>query len=175
MRTTPGSHAPQETGLVPDYPDEMALRTTRAGVDGLHDEAARRLRGIETRYTTGRRRLVEVFDAAPHPLALPEVIAADPTLSISSVYRNLAILEQAGIVRRIVTNDDFARFELTEALSGHHHHHLICRSCGSIEDFTLPPTVERSVERELAQVAHDRGFETASHEMDLIGRCDTCR
>lgn len=153
----------------------MIARVTRTGLDALHDEAARRLRGIDVRYTSGRRRLVEVFEAASHPLALPEVIETDASLSTSSVYRNLAILEQAGIVRRLVTNDDFARFELTEALSGHHHHHLICRSCGSIEDFTLPPTVERRVERELAEVALERGFETASHEMDLVGRCGACR
>ena len=32
----------------------------------------------------------------------------------SSAYRNLAVLEQAGVIRRVITDDDFARFELDE-------------------------------------------------------------
>src|SRR4051812_19823834 len=108
----------------------------------LHMEAARRLRTIDARYTSKRRALVEVLERADHPLAMPELMEANGSLAQSSVYRNLAALELAGIVRRIVTNDDFGRFELSEAVSGHHHHHLICSTCGSIEDFTLPERVE---------------------------------
>ena len=153
----------------------MSPRSTQSRPADLHADAAERLAAIDTRYTAKRRSLVEVFGAAQRPLSMPEVIAANGSLATSSVYRNLSILELAGIVRRIVTSDDFARFELTEAVSGHHHHHLICRSCGSIEDFTLPPLTEQAVERQLAEVAEARGFETVAHEMDLIGRCIRCR
>jgi Fur family ferric uptake transcriptional regulator len=141
----------------------------------LHQEAARRLRAIDARYTTKRRQLVEVFEQADRPLSLPDVMAGNPSLAQSSVYRNLAALELAGVVRRIATNDDFSRFELSEAVSGHHHHHLICSSCGSIEDFELPASVETAVAREFAGVAKEREFEPAAHQMDLIGRCVSCR
>jgi Fe2+ or Zn2+ uptake regulation protein len=140
----------------------------------LHAEAARRLRSIDARYTSKRRLLVEVFEAADRPMTLPEVMAAEPSLAQSSVYRNLAALELAGVVRRIATNDDFARFELAEAVSGHHHHHLICSTCGAIEDFTLPPRVEAAVAKELEGVARKRSFETADHQLDLLGRCADC-
>src|SRR5262245_54397798 len=102
--------------------------------DHLHGEAARRLSAVGGRYTALRRELVGIFSAAGHPMTLPEVIAANGDLAQSSVYRNLAALEQAGVVHRISTNDDHARFELAEAISGHHHHHLICTDCGSISD-----------------------------------------
>ena len=141
----------------------------------LHGEAARRLGAIDARYTTKRRLLVEVFESADRPLTLPEVMAAEPSLAQSSVYRNLAALELAGVVRRIATNDDFNRFELSEAVSGHHHHHLICSACGSIEDFELPSQVEVAVARELEDVATRRSFATAAHQMDLIGRCADCQ
>jgi Fe2+ or Zn2+ uptake regulation protein len=140
----------------------------------LHAEAARRLRSIDARYTSKRRLLVEVFEAADRPMTLPEVMAAEPSLAQSSVYRNLAALELAGVVRRIATNDDFARFELAEAVSGHHHHHLICSTCGAIEDFTLPPRIEAAVARELEGVAQARSFETVDHQLDLLGRCADC-
>ena len=153
-----------------------ARRTTSPSqATDLHEEAARRLRGIDARYTTKRRQLVEVFERAERPLSLPDVMAQNPSLAQSSVYRNLAALELAGVVRRIATNDDFSRFELSEAVSGHHHHHLICSSCGSIEDFELPPSVESAIAREFAGVAEERSFEAAAHQMDLVGRCVDCR
>jgi len=141
-----------------------------------HALAATRLGRLDppARYTTRRRALVDVFIRSERPLTLPEVIAANGTLAQSSVYRNLGILEAAGVVQRIVTGDDHARYELAEAVSGHHHHHLICTSCGAIEDFTLPPKVESVVARELAGVASTHGFSSDAHQLDLIGRCGSC-
>jgi len=139
-----------------------------------HIQAQQRLGAIDARYTSKRKALVEVFIRSKRPMTLPEVIAANASLAQSSVYRNLATLESAGVIHRIVTGDDHARFELAEAISGHHHHHLICSLCGSIEDFTLPPRVESAVAREFAGVAERRGFTTSAHQMDLIGRCTDC-
>ena len=66
---------------------------------------------------------MDVLVASPRPLTIPEVLDAGNGLAQSSVYRNLVILEQAGVVHRIVTNDEFARFELAEDLVG------LCRRC----------------------------------------------
>ncbi|MCC6224858.1 MAG: transcriptional repressor [Microthrixaceae bacterium] len=144
-----------------------------AGGDA-HSQAEERLAAVDARYTSKRKALVEVFIRSKRPMTLPEVIAANASLAQSSVYRNLATLEAAGVIHRIVTSDDHARFELAEAISGHHHHHLICSMCGSIEDFTLHPRVESAVAREFAGVAERRGFTTNAHQMDLIGRCAEC-
>lgn len=143
--------------------------------DDAHTQAAARLGAAGARYSAKRRALVDVFVAAKRPLTLPEVIAANSTLAQSSVYRNLGVLEAAGVVHRIVTADDHARFELAEAVSGKHHHHLICTDCGSIEDFTLPAHLESTVSRELAGVANEHGFSAVAHQMDLVGHCATCR
>ena len=98
-----------------------------------------------------------------------------PDLAQSSVYRTLGVLEQAGVALRIVTGDEFARFELAEAHSGLHHHHLICTACGSVEDVTLPGDVEAAVVSELEALAHRHGFAPADHQVDLIGVCAACQ
>ena len=147
---------------------------TEAMID-LHGAAAARLRTIGHRYTAKRRALVEVFELADQPLSMPEVLARNGELAQSSVYRNLGVLELAGVLHRILTQDEFARFELAEELSGHHHHHLICSSCGSVEDMELPPTVEATVTEELARLAERRGFAPSGHQMDLVGVCADCR
>ena len=141
----------------------------------LHLAAEARVRGIHHSYTARRRAIVELLGCADQPMSIPEMLGRDPKLVQSSVYRNLGVLEMAGVVQRIVTTDEFARFELAEALSGHHHHHLICTSCGSVEDITLPPAVETSVSRELDKLAKQRGFEPSDHQIDLVGLCASCR
>ncbi len=140
----------------------------------LHAAAADRLRRIAHTYSTRRRKLVEILNTSAEPLSIPEILHHDSSLAQSSAYRNLAVLELAGVVHRIVTKDEFARFEISEALSGHHHHHLICSSCGSVKDITLPVALEVTVDQEMASVAKLHGFQPTSHQMDLIGICASC-
>src|SRR5205814_2363608 len=81
-------------------------------------------------YTRNRRTLVEALDESDRPVSIPELLGERRDLAQSSAYRNLAVLERAGVVRRIVTSDEFARYELAEDLT-EHHHHLICSVCGA--------------------------------------------
>lgn len=55
-----------------------------------------------------------------------------PTISIDTVYRTLAMLEQSGMIHRIQTAEGLARYESDYGL----HHHLICKKCHNVEDFT---------------------------------------
>lgn len=139
----------------------------------LHPTVAERLRVDGQRYTAGRRRLVELLAAADRPLTIAELLEGDDRLAQSSAYRNLTVLEGASVVRRVVTDDEFSRFELTEDLTGHHHH-LICSSCGRVDDFTISPQLEQSLARAFARVAHDTGFEAEHHRLDLVGTCSSC-
>jgi len=138
-----------------------------------HLTAANRLRAAGQRYTTNRRDLVETLSESGQPMAIPDILGTRPELPQSSAYRNLAVLEQAGVVRRIVTNEEFARFELAEDLT-EHHHHLVCMSCGTIEDVTIPTRLERGMERAMTDVAESTGFSAVSHRLDLIGTCKSC-
>ena len=139
----------------------------------LHDTIGARLRAVGQRYTDGRRDLVDRLVAAPQPLSIPELLESPPRLAQSSVYRNLAVLEQAGVVHRITASGDFARFELAEDLT-EHHHHLICSRCGSVEDFTAPATLERTLGRAVADIEGAHGFTAERHRLDLIGVCSDC-
>lgn len=140
----------------------------------LVDEMDTRLRRDGQRSTTGRRALLETLATADRPLSIPELLTACPGLSQSSAYRNLDVLEHAGIVRRLVQpNADHARFELDEEFTTHHHH-LICRRCGAITDVTLAPQVEHRIEDALAAAARAEGFTAERHTVDLIGLCHAC-
>lgn len=145
---------------------------TPAVRDGLHDEVEGRLRASGQRYTSQRRSLVEALRRLERPAAAQDL--ATRRIPQSSTYRNLAVLEHAGVVRRVMTEDGVGRFELAEDLT-EHHHHLVCRVCGAVEDVTVPARLERSVERALADAASGAGFEGVSHRFDLVGTCRNCR
>lgn len=145
-----------------------------AEVSSLHDAVAHRLDRAGQRRTPTRDALVDVLAAAGRPLTIPEILEAHTDLAQSSVYRNLVVLEQAGVVHRIVTNAEFARFELAEDLTGDHHHHLICSNCGVVEDAPASAGIERAVHRAIEEVERASGFRTTGHRIDLVGLCRNC-
>jgi Fur family transcriptional regulator, ferric uptake regulator len=142
-------------------------------IDDVRETIVSRLRRVHQRLTPNREAIVEVLVATERPVTIPEVLDARAGLAQSSVYRNLVVLEQAGVVRRIVTNDEFARFELAEDLVGHHHH-LICSSCGAVEDVPPNARLEQSLRHAVDQVAQSTGFRTQAHRVDLVGLCKRC-
>ena len=70
-----------------------------------------------------------------------------PTISLDTVYRTLGMLEESGMINRIQTSGGLARFEPDEGV----HHHLLCKQCQKIEDFTwksfdampMPPELDQ--------------------------------
>ena len=147
----------------------------RPPANELETEVTRRLDAVEQRFTSGRRELVAVLDRADRPLTVPEILAASPAnLPQSSVYRNLTVLLEAGVVRRLLGTDDLARFELAEDLAGHHHH-LLCRTCGAVSDVSAAPKLERALSEAARLAAEEAGFEVTEHRIDLVGVCSACR
>jgi Fe2+ or Zn2+ uptake regulation protein len=132
------------------------------------------LRPANQRLTPNREALLEVLHGARNrPLTIPEIVAARPSLAASTVYRNLGVLEQAGVVHRVMTRGDFAYYELVEDLT-EHHHHMVCSNCGLVEDVPASPTIEKSVNDAVRQIARRTGFRTERHRLDLVGLCRQC-
>ena len=77
-------------------------------------------------------------------------------------------------MHRVVTGEEFARYELAEDLT-EHHHHLVCRSCGAVEDVSVPRSLERAMAHAVSDAADQMGFAAVSHRLDLIGTCRNCR
>jgi Fe2+ or Zn2+ uptake regulation protein len=138
------------------------------------DTAAGRLRAAGQRLTAPRLALVEALARAHGPLTIPELQRRAPDLATSSAYRNLLVLEEVGVVHRIVTTTDHARYELAEDLT-EHHHHLICSRCGTVQDVPASSRLEESVRRAADEIARATGFRTQQHRVDLVGICTRCR
>ncbi|MCU1494713.1 MAG: Fe2+/Zn2+ uptake regulation protein [Acidimicrobiaceae bacterium] len=151
----------------------MANTEAHGLLDDLHDLVETRLRRVDQRYTAGRRAIIDLIVTAGNPVSIADIATRLPDLPRSSAYRNLVDLESAGLVRRIVGHDEFARFELAEDLT-EHHHHLLCVACGKVIDITLAAGLERNVSEAIEEIASVEGFRPHGHRLDVLGVCGAC-
>lgn len=117
-----------------------------------------------------RERLLALLRSTDvHPTAswLYDRLKAEfPSLSLGTVYRNLAILIEQGLVRKIDAGSTFDRFEAKTTP----HYHLICNKCGKIIDFEecFFPEINDTI-------GTSADFDIESHRIDFFGTCPDCR
>lgn len=88
------------------------------------------------------------------------------SIGLSTVYRNLQSLAESGEVDALRKDDGEV---LYRRCSSGHHHHLVCRSCGTTVEVE-GPTVEKWADR----TASEHGFVDISHTLEIFGTCADC-
>lgn len=128
----------------------------------------------DVRYTRGRKAVVEALAKAVGPMSAAELREGlVPEVPLSSIYRTLSVLEEAGVVAHHLGAKGLTRFELAEWLTGHHHH-LVCLDCGSVADIDIPASKEESVRSLVSEIAALGAFEAIDHALEIEGRCARC-
>ena len=89
-------------------------------------------------------------------------------IGLTTVYRTLQSLSSADLVDMVRTDTGESVYRRCSAPD--HHHHLVCRSCGSAVEVS-----GREVEAWAAEVAEGHGFSNVSHTIELFGTCADCQ
>ena len=89
-----------------------------------------------------------------------------PAISLDTVYRTLKLLEDKGIIARVGSMGDRARFDANMD----RHHHFVCCECGMIGDFYSDVLDQFPVPREVAEMGCVDGV-----YVELRGRCRKCQ
>jgi len=89
-----------------------------------------------------------------------------PSISLATVYRNLKLLADEGIILEISTPDGPNRYDPQT----HRHYHFMCKRCERVDDVELP--VQSTLERQLERSTR---YEVHSHELIFYGICPNCR
>jgi Fur family ferric uptake transcriptional regulator len=118
--------------------------------------------------TLPRIKVLEVFQhSAQRHMAAEDVykalLAEGTEIGLATVYRVLMQFEQAGLLSRSHFESGKSVFELNE---GRHHDHLVCVTCGRVEEF-----YDAEIERRQRAVAAERGFELQEHALSLYALC----
>ncbi len=118
--------------------------------------------------TLPRIKILEVFQrtARRHMTAedvFKALLADNADIGLATVYRVLMQFEQAGLLTRSNFESGKAVFELNE---GQHHDHLVCLTCGRVEEF-----MDSEIELRQRAIAEARGFDLQEHSLALYARC----
>lgn len=141
----------------------------------LDRDVEQRLRRDDVRYTRGRRVVVHALAKAAGPRSAAELhddIGSD--VPLSSLYRTLAVLEEANIIAPHFGARGLTRYELAEWIKGHHHH-FVCIECGAVEDIDVSEDIEHRVDSLVDEISEAASFDPTSHVLEIEGRCRRCR
>lgn len=163
------SHFPAPESSLPSHSDERGGDThAHTHADSL-DDALEALRRLGHRITAPRKALLSVLTQEHGPFTADELhkrLPADLCDPVT-VYRCIATLEEANLVRRCDFGDGMYRYEFNTG--EHHHHHVICRSCGSV--VTLNVCFADGLERMVRQM----GYANVTHTLEIFGVCAGCQ
>ena len=100
---------------------------------------------------------------AHDPVSEPQVVVVqDPTLSLSTVYRTMKVLESQGAIERHAFEDGISRYEHAHQ---EHHDHLIDIETGAVIEFSSD-----AIEELQRRIAAELGYELVRHRLELYGR-----
>ena len=124
----------------------------------------------KNRQSKHRERILELLRSTDsHPTAdwvYEQLKKEYPQLSLGTVYRNLTILLDKGLAKKIHFGSTYDRFEAnTEP-----HYHLICESCRKILDFKMP--IYNDLNSQANQLT---GFTIHHHKLEFFGVCEECK
>jgi Fur family ferric uptake transcriptional regulator len=95
------------------------------------------------------------------------LLEAEEDVGLATVYRVLTQFESAGLVSRHHFEGGHSVFEL---MSDDHHDHIVCDSCGKVEEF-----FDEIIEEQQEKIAKKYGFKITDHSMYLCGICRDCQ
>jgi Fur family peroxide stress response transcriptional regulator len=132
--------------------------------------ATAKLRDAGVRMTPQRHAILSyLLETMSHP-TVDEIYKSlegkFPNMSVATVYNNLRVFKDIGLVRELTYGDASSRYDADMS----EHYHAVCISCGKVKDFHYPSL--HGVERE---ASINTGFEVAVHRLEVYGLCEACR
>lgn len=120
------------------------------------------------RLTAPRQKLFAVLEASDTPLSIRDILAAEPSLDRTSLYRSLEVFITLGIAE-VVPMGWKQRYELASPFKPHHHH-MQCTSCHELIRLDHP-----QLEQYIHDLAASYDYQLTSHHIELQGICKGCQ
>jgi Fur family ferric uptake transcriptional regulator len=122
--------------------------------------------------TLPRVKILEILEQNTHLHMRAEdvykaLLESGDDVGLATVYRVLTQFEAAGLVTRHHFEGGHAVFELNQ---GQHHDHILCVSCGRVDEF-----VDEVIEDRQRAIARQHGYSITDHSLHIYGKCADCQ
>jgi Fur family ferric uptake transcriptional regulator len=117
--------------------------------------------------TPSRRRVLAALAKMPAHFTVDDVLRQARGVGRATVFRTMKLLLDLNIVCRVLMEDGSLHYR--RSATGHHHH-LVCRTCGRVEDFSTC-----DVSALVEQLTRSTSFDIEGHWLEVYGRCQSCR
>jgi len=121
------------------------------------------------RITDQRKTLAHIFSSTDGYLSpkdvYDEMSLKYPSMSFDTVYRNLRMLSEMGVLEQFYFMDGGLKFK--GSCLSHHHHHLICVNCEKTLTFEYCPMEQ--------QMTLPGSYKILNHRFEIYGICEQCQ
>jgi len=108
-----------------------------------------------------------VVDQRGH-FSVDDILGKVPGVGRATVFRTMKLLADTGALCRVLLDDGSLHYRLR--LRRGHHHHVVCTSCGSVQDLS-----DCVVSEVVGELSRSTGYQIEGHWLELWGRCRACR
>lgn len=123
------------------------------------------------RMTSQRALILDIISQRLGHLDADEVYSLarqrQPSISLSTVYRNLRTLKKLGLVKELHFDESHHHYEVKPSIE---HHHLVCLGCGKVVEFGCELS-----QKMMQEIARKKGFKVTGVEVHMTGYCSECR
>lgn len=121
--------------------------------------------------TKSRKKIAdEIFQISDHfdATSLWARLHEKTNISMSTIYRTLDLLLDAGLLREVDLGETHSHYE--HVFNQAEHGHIICQECGKVMEFT-----SEQVDKLIKEAAEERGVDIKNYRLQVFGSCEDCR
>ena len=130
-----------------------------------------RLSKANLKLTKARKAIWKTIASSGEPLSIPQILNRAkemcPSLGLVTVYRTLAVMEKAGLIKLFQTKDGSLGY--VSSVLATESHHVQCILCGKVVEFECT-----GMEETIRTVEEKTGFRIERHNLELFGICPSC-
>ena len=131
------------------------------------ESVIRKLEALDHRVTPSRVAVIAAVLAQSGHFSVEDVLRQARAVGRATVFRTMRLLTELDVVCRVLLEDGSLHYRVSRR---GHHHHLVCVSCGNVQD--LDECAVAGLVRELAAATE---YEIEGHWLEFYGRCASCR